>query len=291
MKKLPVLDVVGRALAAPVRFLWPLAPFYLVLQIGAVGVIGAFATVAPDAGIGVTPANIPLALLSGAVLFIASLMLVVLTHRLVAGVPDPWRLTRPTLIYALVAAAVLMILAGGSMALGFVLGLAAAAGASGGMATIAGALAGLAVWLAVMILFVRLSLALPAAALEQANPIGAAWRMSRGNALRLFGGWVLLALLCLAFAVAVSLAAGLAGIIDFPPQDRGAGGLANAFDLSDPDALGLLLVNVVVNYVLTVAGTAYLTFSYRALSEGPADTRDAPAGDTAAGTPPHGLSE
>lgn len=266
MNKLPVIDVVGRAMQAPFRFFWPLAPFYLVLQIGMVGVLGAFATVSPDAGVGVEPASIPLAVVSGLVLFVASVMLVVLTHRLVAGVADPWRLGGPSLGYVVLSLGLLLVVAGMFMIVSLAAGLTAGPAATDAAApSLATALVAVIAYVGFIIFFVRASLALPAAALERPGPLSAGLRASRGNTWRLIGGWLLLMLFAFAFTMAVSLLAALFGLIEFPPQDQGAEGLANAFDLTDPDARALLAVNVVVNYAVTVASTAFLTYSLMAL--------------------------
>lgn len=268
MNKLPVIDVTGRAMRAPVRFFWPLAPFYLVLQIGVVGVLGAFATIGPETGLGVEPANLPLAIAAGIVLFIASIMLVVLTHRLVAGVADPWRLAGPAVGYVALSLGILAIVLATLLVLGALSGLTGAGapvGEGAGEGSVLAGVLALVIYVGFIVFFVRASLALPAAALEREKPLLAGLAAGRGNTLRLIGGWLLLMLFAIAFAMAVSLLAALLGLVEFPPQDQGAQGLANALDLTDPDALAMLGINVAVNYAVTVATTAFLTHSLMAI--------------------------
>lgn len=272
MVKLPVFETTGNALAASFKFAWPLLPFYLVLQLGIVGVMGAFSTVASvpgtgDAGLVVDTANVPLAIVAGIVVYIASVMLVVLTHRLIAGVEDPWRLSGPIVGYLLLTLGIVVMAAGifGVAILitnGALLSPEPAVQASIGVLPALGVLVLYVVFIAVMF---RVVLALPAAALERQRPLTIGLRASKGNVWRLIGGFFLVVTAITFLSLVLSLAAAAVGLISWPPADENIQGLANAFDLSDPDALGVLSLNIITNYFATVCSTAFLTYSLRAL--------------------------
>lgn len=272
MVKLPVFETTGHALTAPFRFIWPLFPFYLVLQLGMVGVLGAFSTVGAtsqgEAGLAVETASLPLAIVAGLVLYAALVMLAVLTHRLIAGIDEPWRLGRPSVAYFLVAL-IFSVIALGIFAFAF-----ATTGGTLMTATVPGespplsgmqALILIVLYVLFIIAFLRLGLALPAAALEQSRPLMLGFKASRGNAWRLFGCFFLIVIASMLVSTVLALGAAALGIVTWPPADENVQGLANAFDLSDPSALGMLSVNVLTNYFMTVASTAFLTYSLRAL--------------------------
>ena len=271
MVKLPVLETTGHALTAPFRYAWPLFPFYLVLQLGMVGVMGAVSSVGAsadgDVGLAVETANLPLAIAAGFVLFIAFIMLAVLTHRVIAGVEEPWQLGRPSVSYFLVSLCFSLPLLAIILLAGMVSGGAMLTGAPAAAPppSVALSLALIGIYVAFFFIFVRLGLALPAAALEQPKPLLLGYRASSGNGWRLFGCFMLIVIAAMIVSTVLTLLGAGLGIIDWPPTDENVQGLANAFDLSDPDAFGILTVNVLTNYFTTVASTAFLTYSLRAL--------------------------
>lgn len=268
MVKLPVFDVLGRAFSAPFKFTWPLLPFYIVAAAVAIGLVaGSFqfgsAVMAP----GSEELNVDWQQGLGmfAVFLVAYLIFVstaVLAHRVAADVEHRWNLVWPVIRYVLVA--LLLGLTGILFfGLGFVV-IGAITGANMGSEVEAAELNPGAV--IAMILFVllgialgaRLFLSLPAAALQKKRAIRLAWRVSRGNTLRLFAAWILYFILIIAINAASFLVVGGSEVLMQNP-DMEAGGMLGAV------GAGWLIVNVVVNYYATVAGATFLTYSLIAL--------------------------
>ncbi len=270
--KLPVWNTVGRSFIAPFRFFWPLAPFYLVVQLGIVGVLGAYSTVSgvpgsEDAGLAVETANIPLAVIAGIIVFVASVMLIVLTHRLIAGAAEPWRLAGPFFGYLLLSIGIFCI-AFMLALLGGALMVVADAASKGGVPQIAGIIPVLGAIVAVLgsvYFFIRYMLALPAAAVGRPSPIAIGQEASQGNWWRLLTGFLLITFMGMIFTMTLILIGTALGVLTWPPIDTGVQGLANGIDFSDPNAIAALAVNVGSNYFVSVASTAYLTFSLIAL--------------------------
>ena len=288
MVKLPVFDVLGKAFTAPFKFTWPLLPFYIAAVVAALGLVGvAFASgLIPNLETGGASAMTWQGGISMFALFLAAYLVfisvAVLTHRVAADAEHQWRLAMPVVRYFLIALllgligiifyavgfTVILVVAGAEMALeaedvsfdpvtGFVL--------------FAFVVFGIA-------LGARLFLALPAAALERKRPVSLAWRISRGNTLRLLGAWILYFVLMFAINVAAFLVVGGTEALMQNPSvaaDNGATapGWLGAF------GAGWLIVNVIVNYYVTVAGVAFLTYSFIALA--PNDEKAAPVANEA----------
>jgi len=283
MVKLPVFDVLGQAFTAPFRFAWPLLPFFIIAGVLVIGLIATpFFLVTMPETIGedaVSPDWQNLILFSSAFLaaYLVFTSVAVATHRVAAKAQHPWRLLGPVVRYFLVAL-VLALIGLVFFATGFAI-IAFVSGAQMSLETDANAInpAGL----VAMILFTligvaigaRLFLALPAAALQRKNVLSLAWRMSRGSTLRLLSAWILYFILMVAINAGSFLVVGGANVLMQNPEMT-PGGMLGAV------GAGWLIVNVVVNYYVTVAGAAFLTYSLIALL--PNDGASSPTADRTA---------
>ncbi len=272
MVKLPVFDVLGRAFTAPFKFAWPLLPFYIVAAGFALGMIAFWFQVAgPMDPAGASQSsdvgsNVLLLVLLVVVAYLIFLSVAVLTHRLAADIEHPWQLIWPVLKYFFVGLGlglIGLIYYGGS----FLIVL----GAPGAVPTEPGADVGMGALLvfAVIVLLgiaigAHLFLALPAAALGRKGTLALALRVSRGNTLRLFSAWILYFILMIAINAASFLVVGGTNVLMQNPE-MAPGGMLGAV------GAGWLIVNVVVNYYVTVAGAAFLTYSLIALLPNDAD--------------------
>ncbi|MGD1935144.1 MAG: hypothetical protein ACFB0Z_11685 [Candidatus Phaeomarinobacter sp.] len=275
MVKLPVFDVLGKAFTAPFKFTWPLLPFYIVAAVIALSLFGlAFASgIIPNLETGDTAAMTWQGGISVFALILAAylvfILVAVLTHRVAADADHQWQLAMPVIRYFLIALvlgligvvfylaglAVIFAVVGAEMALD-------AENASfdpmTGFVLLAFVVLGIAIG-------ARLFLALPAAALERKRPISLSWRISHGNTFRLLGAWVLYFILMLAINVAAFLIVGGTEALMQSPDIAADNGDA-ALGWLGAFGAGWLIINVIVNYYVTVAGAAFLTYSFIALS-------------------------
>jgi len=274
MVKLPVFDVLGQAFSAPFRFVWPLLPFFIAAISVALGLIFLwFQMMGPldPTGAGEVSQTLPGGIGLFFIIIVAYLVFLsvaVLTHRIVAGVDHPWNLVWPVVRYFFVGIGLGLI---GLLYFGLSFSIVAAiSGATTADADVAGlgpvplsiltliALAGIAIG-------ARLFLALPAAALGRKGAMRLAWRLSSGNTFRLFGAWMLYFILMIAINAAAFLVVGGTEVAMQNPE-MAPGGMLGAI------GAGWLIVNVVVNYYVTVAGAAFLTYSLIALLPNEAST-------------------
>ncbi|MEP0070159.1 hypothetical protein [Pyruvatibacter sp.] len=281
MVKLPVFDVLGKAFVAPFKFAWPLLPAYIVLF----GTL--FGALALGAASGVFPAEdtadagfLDQGLLTTiGVLFIgfylAGVALVVLTHRVISDVPAGPRILAGTLNYILTSILLALIGILAFLLVGILTGAASTFAGGDGEVNVMGYLIGGVASLLAFVLGVRLFLALPAAALLRPKPIRLSWQVTRGNTLRLLGAWFLYFILIVAISMAgFLLVGGTEALMGNAEGLAGATG-APADNVLGAIGAGWLIVNVVVNYYVAVAGAAFLTYSLIALTPAAGATPDA----------------
>lgn len=272
MVKLPVFDVLGKAFTAPFKFTWPLLPAYIVLFgafFGAV-MLAAASGVFPSedaADIGFLDTGL---LTTIAVIFIgfylAGVALVVLTHRVISDVPAASGILVGTLSYILTSILLALIGILVFIVVGVLAGAISTFSGGEGENTVAGYAVGGVASMFALALGVRLFLALPAAALLKPKPIRLSWRVSKGNTLRLLGAWILYFILMVAISAAgFLLVGGTEALMGNAEGLAGATG-APADNVLGAIGAGWLIVNVVVNYYVAVAGAAFLTYSLIALS-------------------------
>ena len=262
MRKLPVFDVLGQAFSSPIRYWWPLLPVYLGIAIFFIGMLVAVGGLAP-AGLEAGKQEIANAVGAAVVMTLLLLILIsalaVLTHRQAAGVVQKWKLGWATLRYMwmyFVIGFLGSLLAFAAFFLVSIFGGGPAALFSGAMDPESGdyvaIVLSLITWLVVMIYYVRVSLALPATAIDNQATISLAWQITRGNTLRLAGAWILY------FVLVIALNAVLNFIVGSTTVFGGEG-------ISVVSILGTLGF-VLVYYYMVVFGIAFLTYSYLALA-------------------------
>lgn len=283
MVKLPVFDVLGQAFTAPFRFAWPLLPFFIVVGVLVVGLIAMpFFLVTMPETIGedaVSPGWQNLILFSAVFLaaYLVFTSIAVATHRVAANAQHPWRLLGPVVRYFLVAMGLALIglvfFAAGFAVIAFMSGTQMSLETDANTINPAGIIAMILFTFIGVAIGARLFLALPAAALQRKNVLSLAWRVSRGSTLRLLGAWILYFILMVAINAASFLVVGGANVLMQNPEMT-PGGMLGAV------GAGWLIVNVVVNYYVTVAGAAFLTYSLMALL--PNDGTTSPTADGSA---------
>jgi len=283
MVKLPVFDVLGQAFTAPFRFAWPLLPFFIVAGILVLGLVFMpFLFLAGPETVGGAAASLSLQnviLISAAFLaaYLVFTSVAVATHRVAAGAEHPWRLLRPVVRYFFIALLLTLIglvfFAAGFAIIALVSGAQMSLEADASSINPTGAIAMVLFVLFAVAIGARLFLALPAAALQKKNVMSLAWRVSQGSTLRLLGAWVLYFILMVAINAAAFLVVGGTNVLMQNPEMT-PGGMLGAM------GAGWLIVNVVVNYYVTVAGAAFLTYSLIALL--PNDTAGSPTSDAPA---------
>lgn len=283
MVKLPVFDVLGQAFTAPFRFAWPLLPFFIVAGILVLGLVFIpFLFLAGPETVGGAAASLGLQnviLISAAFLaaYLVFTSVAVATHRVAAKAEHPWRLLRPVVRYFFIALLLTLIglvfFAAGFAIIALVSGAQMSLEADASSINPTGAIAMVPFVLFGVAIGARLFLALPAAALQKKNVMSLAWRVSQGSTLRLLGAWVLYFILMVAINAAAFLVVGGTNVLMQNPEMT-PGNMLGAM------GAGWLIVNVVVNYYVTVAGAAFLTYSLIALL--PNDTAGSPTSDAAA---------
>ena len=140
-------------------------------------------------------------------------------------------------------------------------------------------------WLVLMFLFLRLSVWPPAVVAQNRLALGEAWRLTRGNALRMLGLFILLALVIYAVAIPIGIVMAVTMVTNreaFGPMKDTHDPLVVQHAMRDmigPYLPVILVVELFVYVALTGLTVALVSFAYKALKGVDANT-PLGAGDT-----------
>ncbi len=278
MARLQLGDTLRKSIEAPIKYWREHVAAYAIFVVAPVLAIQILVryVVFPDLYAGSTGEVAPgmLGLIFGLnfLYFLFSLAFVVVVHRTVAGVAEPWKLAGGALRYLLSAILVSLILVLPMFLVMMVFGaiFAQALGNAPSLATIV--LMPIIAWIMMLALATRFILAFPAAALGRSKPIRRSIQITNESFGPLFLGVIVTS-----FLIAVIVAAPTVVLSYFVSGCPIIPDMQNP-QICVPDSTAMALVNgayLVLGYFSAVIGVSFLTYSFLALDSD--DVFDAPA--------------